>query len=325
MNDTSKNLAIGILVTIALGLLIWALFFLHPTFGDGGFRFHARFTDIEKISDGTRVNYAGRVVGEVIDIAFVPEKEQVHDNEVYVYDLTLAIDSNITLYTSDELSVGRTGLMGERFISITPKRPKIGFAKPIEANEVIYATKSASFDEALTKADKTLEILTDMVKENRKEVSTLITSATSVFEQLNNAVDETDALITYVGDGKGSIGKMLMSDAFYNKTQGVMNKLDILLDDINRYGVLFHLDKGWQRSNKRIIQELDGIQTSQELKSFLDEEMYKITKGVSRLEKALDKAQNFEDSDAFRKAVSELLIELQDLEATLKRSLDKEK
>ncbi len=70
MREASKNIAIGSLVAIALGLLLWVLLFLHPSFGDGKFRLHVRFQDIEKVNVGTRVTYAGRAVGEVVKTAW---------------------------------------------------------------------------------------------------------------------------------------------------------------------------------------------------------------------------------------------------------------
>ncbi len=284
MPETAKNIAIGTLVVIALGLLLWTLLFLHPSYGDGKFRLHVRFNDIEKINIGTRVTYAGRAVGEVVKIEQVPEEDRhasTDPEDIYIYDLTLAMDSTVPLYDSDEITVGTSGLMGERFIAVIPKRPKNHKASPIAYNEVVYSTKPHSMDDAFSqisslamKAEETMDVLASLIKENREDVdhtlvalkgacmqlNTLLAKANSVdlVGSLNNtagriekAAGKAEALIANVAEGQGTIGKFLTQDAFYEKTVGMIDKMDLLMNDVNRYGVLYHLDKSWQRDRKR--------------------------------------------------------------------------
>lgn len=297
MPEASKNVAIGALVALALGLVLWVLLFLHPSFGDGKFRLHVRFSDIEKIALGTRVTYAGRAVGQVVKIEQVPEEARFASSDpdaIYIYDLTLAIDSHVPLYDSDEITIGTSGLMGERYIAVIPRRPKNHKATPIAFNEVIYSTKAPSMADAFSKmsrvaikAEETMEILANLVKENRDEVdstmdslksascelNTLLASAnqakiietlSSASQQFNRTMAQAHDLIAKVANGDGSVGKLLVSDDFYLKTAAVMNKLDLLMNDVTHYGVLFHLDKSWQRDQRRRIDEIANSQIAQE-------------------------------------------------------------
>lgn len=358
MPEASKNVAIGVLVAIALGLILWVLLFLHPSFGDGKFHVHVRFDDIEKINVGTRITYAGRPVGQVTKIDQVPEEERTASKEpeaIYIYDLTLAIDSSIPLYDSDEITIGTAGLMGERFISIVPRRPKTHTSTPIAYNEVVYSKKAASVDDAFAqisslamKAEETMEVLASLVKENRDEVDATLQSMKGASSQLNTmlarvnelqlvdliasttssierTMSETHALIANVANGEGSLGKLLVSDDFYLKTSGLMNKMDVMMNDVNHYGVLYHLDKGWQRDRRLRLEELARLSNPQQFRTFLSEEMYKITTGVSRLGLALDKAQKEAGNDApmvanaeFARTFNDLLSQIQDLQGTLK-------
>lgn len=358
MPDTSKNVAIGALVTFAVGLTLWVLLFLHPSFGDGKFRLHVRFSDIEKINVGTRVTYAGRAVGEVINIAQVPENQRTasaNPDAIYIYDLTLAIDSKVPLYDSDEITVGTSGLMGERFISVIPRRPKNHKATPIAYNEVIYSSKAPSMEDAFAqvsrvaiRAEETMQALATLVQDNRNEVDstmdslkeasyqlkTLLTSANnakiidtlaSAATQFERTMTQTQGIIARVSDGEGSLGKLLVSNDFYLKTAGVMNKIDVLMNDVNHYGVLYHLDKSWQRDRRKRIEELASLESPQQFRTFINDEMYKITTGVSRLGMALDKAQAEAKNDAplvansdFGRSFNELLAQIQDLQSTLK-------
>ena len=104
-----------------------------------------------------------------------------------------------------------------------------------------------------------------------------------------------------------------------------MNKIDVLMNDVNHYGVLFHLDKSWQRDRRKRIEELSSLQSPQQFRTFINDEMLKITNAVSRLGMALDKAQKETGSDKplvanndFARSFNELLNQVQDLQGTLK-------
>jgi phospholipid/cholesterol/gamma-HCH transport system substrate-binding protein len=96
MADQFKNMMIGIFVLAAFAIIIFIMLFLHPNVGNEGKTLRVRFADIDKISAGTRVSFAGKPVGEVIRIDEVDKSERVdHDGIVYVYELVLAIDSGV--------------------------------------------------------------------------------------------------------------------------------------------------------------------------------------------------------------------------------------
>ncbi len=351
MREASKNIAIGVIVAFALGLLLWVLLFLHPSFGDGKFHVHVRFDNIEKVNVGTRITYAGRPVGQVIRIQQVPEEERTASHEpenLYIYDLTLAIDSTIPLYDSDEITIGTSGLMGERFISIIPKRPTTRTAHPIAYDEVIYSKRAPSLDDAFdqisrvaVKAEKTMEVLASLVKENRDDFDSTLDSLNSASSQLNtmlarinelhlvdsiaSTMNNASTLLATISKGEGSLGRFISSDDFYLKTQGLLTKLDLMMNDVNHYGVLYHLDKSWQREQRGRLEELAKLSTPRQFRSYLDEEMYKITTAVSRLGSALDKAQAQAGQDApivanadFARTFNEVLSQIQDLQSTLK-------
>lgn len=351
MPEASKNIAIGSLVALALGLLLWALLFLHPSFGDGKFQVHVRFDDIEKVNVGTRITYAGRPVGQVTRIQQVPEEERTasdRPDDLYIYDLTLAIDSSIPLFDSDEITIGTSGLMGERFISIVPRRPTTRTANPIAYDEVIYSKKAPSLEDAFhqlnsvaVKAEETMEVLATLVKENREDVNATVDALQGASKELNTmlaranelklvdaiagTMNQANTLLANVSKGDGTLGKLLTSDDFYLRTQGLLTKLDVMMNDVNHYGVLYHLDKSWQREQRGRLEELAKLSTPRQFRSYLNEEMYKITTAVTRLGSALDKAQAAAGEDTpivanadFARTFNEVLSQIQDLQATLK-------
>ncbi len=129
MTDRVKNILIGLFVTGALAVLIAFVLFLKPTIGDGKKMLSVRFTNIAGISVGTRVTFAGKPVGEVIHIRELSKARDHADEQgrIYLYQLTLKIDSSVDVYSSDEISIKTTGLMG-RFLRLAQTGKVQGYA-----------------------------------------------------------------------------------------------------------------------------------------------------------------------------------------------------
>src|SRR5271154_3567087 len=104
MTDRMKNILIGLFVTGGLSVMIAFVLFLKPTVGDGEKTLYVRFANITGISVGTRVTWAGKPIGEVTHIQELPNARSEADESgrIYLYQLTLKIDSSTDVYTSDE-------------------------------------------------------------------------------------------------------------------------------------------------------------------------------------------------------------------------------
>lgn len=152
MPDQAKNMLIGIFVVAACAVIIFLLMFLHPSVGDEGRFLRVRFADIDKISVGTRVNFAGKPVGEVIEIRELPDvdvERKSINGYVYVYELTLRVDTGVNVFNTDEVASRTSGLLGEKSVSITPGVPKSGEALYLINDEIIYASETGSVEDTL--------------------------------------------------------------------------------------------------------------------------------------------------------------------------------
>lgn len=147
-----KNVLIGIFVLLALWIIVFIILFLHPSVGDEGKTMRVRFTDIDKVNIGTRVTFAGLPVGEVIGIEEIPDArtERIsRKGDVYVYELTLRVDSGVRVYNTDEITIRTSGLLGERNIAIDPLPLKHGEKLYIVDNHVMYAEQTANVEDTL--------------------------------------------------------------------------------------------------------------------------------------------------------------------------------
>jgi phospholipid/cholesterol/gamma-HCH transport system substrate-binding protein len=171
MSDLIKNMMIGIFVVCALAIVVFVMMFLHPNVGDEGEVIKVRFANIDKISEGTRVTFGGRAVGEITDIEEIPlgkNPRQARDGSVYVYELTLRIDSGIKVYITDEFSARTSGLLGEKSVAIIPRPVAPGEKLVPVDGRVMYATEMGSVEDTIKEfkevADK-LDIALDNVND----------------------------------------------------------------------------------------------------------------------------------------------------------------
>jgi phospholipid/cholesterol/gamma-HCH transport system substrate-binding protein len=320
MTDTLKNFIIGLFIVAAIGIVIFVLLFLHPSVGDEAQTLHVRFANIDKVTKGTRVTFAGQPVGEVVDIQEVPEArldQSYRQGEVYIYELTLKIDSGVHVYDSDQISVHTSGLLGERSIEITPKPAVAGSLRLVTANEVLYATTPGSIEDAFTtlealakKVGKTFDQISQEFKALQKEKFTEnmsksmanireITDTLNQPEEWRNIIANLSTSTREFGEttgrlarGEGSIGQLLNRDEFYLRLNAIMTKLDTTMNDVNQYGVLFQNDKGWQRLRARRANLMQELCTPQQFRNFFNEEIDRVSTALERVSMVLDDPAN---------------------------------
>lgn len=325
MNEQFKNFLIGIFVLTGVGIVIYILLFLHPTVGDEGQTLRVRFTNIDKISIGTRVLFAGHPVGEVSDIEEVEnarEPSAIHDHEVYIYKLTLKIDSGIIVYTTDEISAQTSGLLGERSIEITPMPPKPGEKLVRVTDQILYATPAASVEstvklvgslvEKVNKGFDTLE--KDQFWENMGDIAD---SVASVMESLNKP-KEIDSFLTNMSDFSNKLDNDL-----YLRLTSLLSKGETVMDDINHYGLLFNTNKSWQRMRARRVNIMSKLSNPQEFNNFFEDEINQISTSLARVNMILNDGDisNYWRtlcSSEFERVFTDLLRRIDGLEQNVK-------
>lgn len=380
MFDQVKNFMIGLFVIAAGAIILFILLFIHPMVGDEGSRLHVRFSNIDKVNIGTRVTFAGRPVGEVTDIKEIfeePDPRLAHEGQVYVYELTLAVDSSVKVYNSDEISLRTSGLLGEKSVNITPRPPVKGQVLRLVNDEVIYATETGTVEDTFKdlkelsdKVDKAVESISSALDDLRKtkmidhiaatfknleditgalnkpkewsdivdNVNTIteniVASWETVDEVLKNLADTTEntrditadgkVIVAKVKDGEGTVGKLFMSDDLYLRVTSLLSKGETVMNDINHYGILFHLDKNWQRLRARRLNLLQQLCTPQQFRNYFNDEMDQISTSLSRVYMVLNKNGNctmgphlVRDYE-FVKVFSELMRRVVDVEDSLK-------
>ena len=89
----------------------------------------ARFNSVSGLKAGNEVQIAGVQIGEVTDISL--------NSEQFVAIVTMEINNDITLHDDSLAAVKTSGLIGDKYISISPG----GAGLPLEAGDMIIDTQ----------------------------------------------------------------------------------------------------------------------------------------------------------------------------------------
>lgn len=235
MADQIKNLLIGVFVTAAAVIIIFLLMFLHPRIGDEGKMLHVRFTDIDKVTIGTRVTYGGRPVGEVVEIKeieFGRKGKADSSGHVYLYDLALRVDRGVNVFNTDEVSLRTSGLLGEKNIEITPIAPEPNQKLRQIDNEPIYAEETGSVEETFkelkkvaSKFDTALEALTDTLYRIRDE---------KLIEKITDAMENVDSITASLNKPKELSESIENIHRFTEHINASMDSVDKTLETFSR-------------------------------------------------------------------------------------------
>jgi phospholipid/cholesterol/gamma-HCH transport system substrate-binding protein len=428
MADQYKNMMIALFICAAAGIITFILLFIHPSVGDEKRTLFVRFTDVDKISVGTRVTYGGKPIGEVVAIREINDgthRRLTRGNKVYLYELELRIDSGVHIFDNDEITSRTAGLLGEKSVAIQPQPTQPEQTPRILTDEIIYAQEAGSVEDtfkefkAIThkferilnnvnriveemEADETFSSLSQIshnistitkamaepqqisetlanihkvserfnsswdtvelalndlaaTTSNTKDITQAINhpekieqiltntqslssnlqlagpkiaatveAAYTAFKDIDNTVLEVQRAVSGVCRGEGTIGSLLMRDDFYLRITSLLNKAEVTFNDVNHYGLLFHLDKGWQRLRARRLNLLAKLSTPQEFRNYFDEEIDGVTTALSRVAMVLERnaalypCGGLLDDNDFAKVYASLLRRVENMEEGLK-------
>ena len=236
-----KNTLIGLFVIVGSVLIVGIILFIKPSVGDGNQVIKVRFSNINGIALGTPVTYAGQPIGEVAAIQQVTDARQQAVNEfgqVYPYVLTLKIDSNYTLFSTDEITVATQGLLGEKYVAIIPKPLKKGqVAHVITPKDMIYADSSDLLESAMNeisalseKVEQTLNRFIHWIDKYGDDLGVTIQNFGHAADQITLAVKKINEL-GIMQDVKNALANIATT----------FGQIDQIIYNLNEQGVFCHL------------------------------------------------------------------------------------
>lgn len=205
MTEKMKNILIGLFVAAAVTIMIAMVLFLEPRIGDGKKTLEVRFANIAGIVVGTRVTFAGRPVGEVVAIREIKDARSEPSDEtgrVYFYQLGIKIDSSVDVYSSDEIAIRTTGLMGEKSIAILPKAPAKGKTSHLVENEVLIANSVDPLENTFSQVAKAANRLQEAIISFDHWFNSNSGTLSHSLQNLDSFLGRGDALLSSVEETK---------------------------------------------------------------------------------------------------------------------------
>jgi phospholipid/cholesterol/gamma-HCH transport system substrate-binding protein len=231
----------GLFVVIDIGIIIFLILNASGDINPFARKLHlrARFTNADGLRAGSEVRLAGVRVGKVDSIKLLPPSDKPDDPKV---EATLAIDSTIDgrpanerIRTDSTVSLGSPSLLGnDKLVNISAGT---AVGQPVQENaELSRSTLNEStlsnlvgpeVSDQMTGISKNLNEITRKINEGPGTLSRVLNDE-SLYDSLNAAIIDTQAVIRQIRSGQGTAGKLINDPAIYNN----VNDLAIRLNDI---------------------------------------------------------------------------------------------
>lgn len=184
--------------------------------------------------------------------------------------------------------------------------------------------KALDDPDAWSSALDNLSTLFDRIVKSWDNVDKSLANATKITDKVITITDKGDKIVTKVSNGEGTVGKVLMREDLYLKVNALLNKGDIIMNDINHYGLLFHTDKNWQRLRARRLNLMQRLCSPQEFRNYFNDEVDQIATSLERVSMVLEYMEDdmccceMLDNREFAKVMAELLRRVNTLDEEIK-------
>lgn len=139
-----------------------------------------------------------------------------------------------------------------------------------------------------------------------------------IMENLKTATTSFDTVCQDLATAQGTIGKLIKGDDFYLRATALLSKADTMMNDINHYGILFHLNKGWQRTRTKQMSAMSALSTPSSFKTYFETEVDQINTAMARISMLVDKAEpSILDTPQFRENFAELMRKVKEMSDNL--------
>ena len=238
------QLRVGIMVTISLIVFAVAIFLISGQIGfiTRKYTLHAYFPTAEGLRPGSEVDLAGIPAGSVAAIQISPYQDPRRAVELRLKIMRKFRDQ---IRTDSVANQTTAGLLGDAFIDISrgsPSQPIIPDDGVIQSNqEADIKQVEANANDVVTNLNdlsKKLTDITNQITKGRGSIGKLLYDET-FYNRLNQSLASAQALVDNVKKGQGTIGKFMVDPAVYNKTAATLDRMNRLLDQVqNGQGTL---------------------------------------------------------------------------------------
>ena len=215
------EIRVGAFILSGIFLLIVFIFAIGDlsTYFQPGYRLRVLFDTANGITEGSPVQYAGVEVGKVqkVEIKYLPERGAP------LVELQIRLPSSVNVHADDLASISTFGLLGEKYLEITPGPSK---GRILEPDGELLGKPPVSTEHIIERSN---EVLTEL-KQTLQGINTLVGDPEAriyLKEALVEARDATrhwkvlgerlNIAMSHAESGEGNLGKLLFDDELYRR------------------------------------------------------------------------------------------------------------
>lgn len=176
------------------------------------------------------------------------------------------------------------------------------------------------------KWSQTLDNITTLSERANKSWTTVDNTLDQLLTAAINAKDFTrsaNQIIEQTKRGQGTLGHLFVGNDLYLQVKSILHKGENLMNDINRFGLLFQTSKRWQRleaERRRLVQNLSD---PNQFSEYFDKEMDQISNSLFDVSMILNESQDNNPSSLrynpeFINRFSQLMRNVEGMEETIK-------
>ena len=230
-----SQLKVGLVVTLALFILLLAIFFAGgiETFFSPTVTLRVQFQDVKGLRKGSPVWINGTEVGSAKKIELDP---------VYGTIVTIAVDKGTLgfIKKDSQASILTMGLLGDKYIELNTGSPQ---AEPIRPSEIIKGTAQIEFTDIMETSAVTIQRVTELtarldhlvmgIEKGEGTVAKFLADP-AVYDNLKNATQTLSKTLDEFKNSRGTLKLLIEDPSIYNRTLAALSSIEEFSSSVNK-------------------------------------------------------------------------------------------
>jgi phospholipid/cholesterol/gamma-HCH transport system substrate-binding protein len=202
MKGLSLEVRVGLLILVALALLMGFVFVIDNPL-ESGWDVYVEFDNPGNLQNGAPVSVGSIRVGRVTAVEYLGGAVEQNGRRPMI-QVTAQIDDRYKsrIYEDAVFYVTSTSLVGESILAVDPGSPD---REPIEAGAHVVGVDPPRMDLAFALAYELLETMSDLFRDHKGDIETLIVAAAQMLDQLNGVLTRHSERIDHIIENIESI------------------------------------------------------------------------------------------------------------------------